>query len=84
MGVYRGKERGRGPSVHTLQRDYTCFFQRWFHVLHSCMTKHYHVGLIEFTREALHMSMNMHVFFILYTREILLYLDDDDVASNIC
>ena len=37
-----------------------------FHVPnpHSCMTKHDHVGLIEFTREALHMSLNMHVFFI--------------------
>ena len=63
MGVYRGKERGRGPSVHTLQRDQTCFFQRWFHVpnLHSCMTKHYHVGLIEFTREALLYSVHQSV-----------------------
>ena len=37
------------------------------------MTKHYHVGLIEFTREALHMSMNMDFFYYsyVYTREIL-------------
>ena len=52
------------------------FLQRWFHVPnpHSCMTKHYHIGPIEFTREALHMSMNMHVFLLfiyVYTREIL-------------